>query len=225
MRFDPQAGFMPTEEGASPPSEAQATRPRRRAARWLLPGMVLSAASLCVWKFVLPAVAPSTLDALGRASADDGGGAGEAPGVDSRLAEALGEMSQGSDAARANIAHKLSGGAAFEAPVHVDEDALLAMVDASSAADASDAWREEAEEAQIALGRAEQLMGRGKYGEARRLLRQVRDHSPNDAQVCYKLGLACVMQGDFAGARAALEALRELDPSLASLLSNLVPKS
>jgi len=187
--------------------------------------MILGAISLGIWQYGLPIFAPSVLNAIAPA-AQDGEVEGGSAGMSSRLAQALDMVARGSNASLEDLrSNEWTSGAAYDAPVHVDEEALLAMIDESVAEEEREAWQEEAEQAQVAMEMAEQLMSRGKYADAQMLLRRVLAHSPSDAQAHYKLGLACVMRRDFGGAREELKALRKLDASLASLLANLVPRS
>lgn len=220
MRFDPQAGFTPTDDAGAEAGPARVDASHRSAARWFLALLMAAVLGAGVWKFALPALAGRGLHARAAHGAESGAAAHGA--MSGRLTDALDMMTHGMVAEGAGERR----GAAFDAPVHVDEEALLAMIDATAAGQTQAAIRDaDAQDAHVALDMAEQLMARGKFGDAQSLLRKVLDYSPNDAQVHYKLGLACVMQRDYAGARESLRALRTLDPSLASLLSNLVPQS
>jgi tetratricopeptide (TPR) repeat protein len=66
---------------------------------------------------------------------------------------------------------------------------------------------------------------KGDYASMIQPLREIIEMQPTLADARYKLGLAYVATSSFDGARRQYAALRDLDPSLASLLSNLIDQS
>jgi Flp pilus assembly protein TadD len=73
-----------------------------------------------------------------------------------------------------------------------------------------------------AFAEGERLAAIGRHREAARVLRLAVALDPTYAPAHYRLGLAYLMGGRRADARAQLEKLEPLDPSLASLLENLL---
>ncbi len=70
------------------------------------------------------------------------------------------------------------------------------------------------------MGRS--LMSVGRHREAMAHFERATHLDPASARAQYNLGLASVMSGDLNRAHHATLALRELDPSLANMLANLV---
>jgi tetratricopeptide (TPR) repeat protein len=73
-----------------------------------------------------------------------------------------------------------------------------------------------------ALAEGRSAMARGRAADAVAILQEARRIDPGSAAIHYSLGLAYVRTGDFQAARQEMVALKELDPSLANLLGNLV---
>jgi tetratricopeptide (TPR) repeat protein len=81
------------------------------------------------------------------------------------------------------------------------------------------------EPAEQAFRRGRAAYSAGEYRRAVELFREVIEVVPDDADAHYELGLVFIRLGDLPSARAQLRTLSQLDPSLASLLSNLVDRS
>lgn len=235
MRFDPQAGFTPVSEADAPmataamsPPEAGAGggRPSRALPRWLLAWLVMAGLGVGAWKICGPLFAPKVLQALTTpvASADDDGGMNARGGTMSdRLAQALQDVLRGGGAAGLAEPRDGTGDDGGDGvDISVGEGRDWDMFE-GGAREREDAEPVRAGDAAAAIKSAERLIARGQHAEAANVLTRVLEESPGNAAARYKLGLVCAMQRDFDGARAQLEALRKLDPSLASLLSNLVP--
>ena len=204
--------------------EPSPPRMRRRAAKLFLAWLIIGGMGLAVWQVVMPTFAPQLLSANSQAVEQDRA-AGETPEMSSRLARALERVTRTPAGERWDqVAMATGEGDALDDAWMEQDPGLRRMLRGGAANDRS-TRNDEAEEAQAAMAMAEHLLAQGEYAEAQALLRRALEFAPNDAQARYKLGLSCVMERDFAAARAELKELRKLDPSLASLLSNLVPKS
>jgi Flp pilus assembly protein TadD len=226
MRFDPQAGFTPVDEAsrcvAEPPPAPQRRHP---VVKLLLAWMIVGGIVIGISQVALPIFAPTVLKAMSP-QVDDASERREPATMSSTLARALELLTQHAEPARRDELAKAVGLAeAATGDSWMGEDPALLRMVRGGEPDATASGHDKVGEAQAALEKAERMMARGEYAHAQSLLRRALDFAPDDAQVRYKLGLTCVMQRDFAGARAELHELRKLDPSLASLLSNLVPKS
>jgi len=213
MRFDPQAGFTPTdapETGAAETAAPSAGGSNRGAKvfGWVVVG---GAACFAVWQFALPIFAPGVINAISPVM--------EAETPPSASASWEANMMDAIESFTGKPSGDANGSVAMQGWDEEDGTFDTAVEEANAA------WIEQERAMRDAFVRAERLMAMGKYDEATDLLREVIEHSPDDAQAHYKLGLAFVMQRDMASARAQLAKLRELNPSLASLLANLVPRS
>lgn len=212
MRFDPQAGFTPTD---SPDASAPQSAPPvagKSGAKVFAALLVVGGVGFAVWQFGMPIFAPAMLNAQDTAASENASSSYGDVWEDD-IMNAIESFTGRSSSADAIDATQSWLG---------DEDSMAIDV---VAAEADAAWLDEERAAREAFERAERLMATGKYAQATELLTGVLEHSPDDAQAIYKLGLAYVMQRDMVRAREQLARLRTLNPSLASLLGNLVPRS
>ena len=207
MRFDPQAGFTPVDESPPAQPERPASSRGRKAATWAVVGVVV----LVVWLVGLPVFAPAVLSAM-RSAEEPAPEDPQSMLMSNRLSQALEHVAR-----RDSYAQDAHG------PLQVPDLNGIESAD-RPASDESDVAAA-SEPSHIAIRQAERLMARGQQAEALALLKRTRDAHPDDAEVRYRLGLACAMQRDYSGAQAELAELHKLDRSLASLLGNLVPKS
>jgi len=218
MRFDPQAGFTPTDEAvAGMPSAPTSLKGGGVGAVWIgAAALVLGVIGVGAWQLGVPMFSPKQTSAQDESHEEHAADQASASIRErAALMDAIEQISPRRSTRHDPLTHRdattgwmttVAGGAAHASP----EPSLTTELHEQPSAET--------------LLQAEKLMARGKYAEASSLLREVLRHAPNDAEVRYKLGLSCVMQRDVEGARAELEQLRTLNPSLASLLGNLVPK-